>query len=109
MYGDPDATGKPAGDDLTEGKRTVLVALALDHADAADAKLLDESLGSPLDVEEVAELRRIIDASGAHAEVERRIDALTRESLAALDLAPVTEPARAVLRDLAAAATQRTL
>jgi geranylgeranyl diphosphate synthase type I len=109
VYGDPGATGKPAGDDLTEGKRTVLVALALEHAEAADGKRLDESLGSALSVEEVAELRRIIDASGAHAEVERRIDVLTHESLAALDIAPVTERARAVLRDLAAAATQRTL
>ena len=109
VYGDPEATGKPAGDDLTEGKRTVLVALALEHADGADAKRLDESLGRALSVEEVAGLRRIIDASGAHAEVERRIDVLTEDSLRALDGAPVTESARAVLRELAAAATQRTL
>jgi geranylgeranyl diphosphate synthase type I len=109
VYGDPSATGKPAGDDLTEGKRTVLVALALEHADAADAKRLDESLGAALSETEVAELRRIIDDSGAHAEVEHRIDVLTTESLAALEAAPVTEVARAVLRELAAAATQRTL
>ena len=32
VFGDPAATGKPAGDDLVEGKRTVLVALALDAA-----------------------------------------------------------------------------
>lgn len=32
VYGDPATTGKPAGDDLVEGKRTVLVALALDAA-----------------------------------------------------------------------------
>ena len=30
VFGDPAVTGKPAGDDLVEGKRTVLVALALD-------------------------------------------------------------------------------
>jgi len=109
VYGDPSQTGKPAGDDLTEGKRTVLVALALEHADPEEAKRLDAALGRPLSPEEVADLRRIIDISGAHAEVERRIDVLTRESLAALDRAPVTETARAVLRELAAAATQRAL
>ena len=109
VYGDPAATGKPAGDDLTEGKRTVLVALALDGAAPDDAKRLDAALGRDLSEEEVADLRRIIDASGAHAEVERRIDVLTAEALAALDRAPVTEPARAVLRELAAAATQRAL
>ena len=109
VYGDPESTGKPAGDDLTEGKRTVLVALALERADAGDAKRLDEALGTPLAVSEVAHLRRIIDDSGAHAEVERRIAELTTRSLAALDEAPVTAAARDVLRDLAAAATQRDL
>jgi geranylgeranyl diphosphate synthase, type I len=109
VFGDPARTGKPAGDDLTEGKRTVLVALTLEHADPVDAKRLDEALGRSLSPDEVADLRRIIDGSGAHAEVERRIDVLTQESLAALADAPVTETARAVLRDLAAAATQRAL
>ncbi len=32
VFGDPVTTGKPAGDDLREGKRTVLVAFALDQA-----------------------------------------------------------------------------
>jgi geranylgeranyl diphosphate synthase, type I len=109
VYGDPDVTGKPAGDDLTEGKRTVLVALALERAPTADAKLLDDALGSPLTPAEVEDLRRIIEACGAHAEVERRIDQLTAASLAALDEAPVTDLARRVLRDLTAAATQRTI
>ena len=109
VYGDPQVTGKPAGDDLTEGKRTVLVALALQHATDEDARRLDAALGSALTAEEVAELRRIIDDSGAHAEVEKRIGELTSRSLAALDEAPVTEVAREALRDLAAAATQRAI
>ncbi|MEP7089900.1 MAG: polyprenyl synthetase family protein [Nocardioidaceae bacterium] len=107
VYGDPGVTGKPAGDDLTEGKRTVLVALALQHAPAADAKRLDAGLGTALSVEQVAELRRIISESGAHAEVEQRIEELTTRSLTALDEVPVTDEARTVLRELAAAATQR--
>src|SRR3954451_24906090 len=109
VYGDPEVTGKPAGDDLTEGKRTVLVALALGRAPAPEAKRLDSALGTALTVEEVGDLRRIIEASGAHAEVEQRIGQLTATSLAALDEAPVTEVARTVLRQLAAAATQRVI
>jgi geranylgeranyl diphosphate synthase, type I len=107
VFGDPDVTGKPAGDDLSEGKRTVLVALALAQAPAEDAKRLDTRLGTRLDTDEVAELRRIIEDSGAHAEVERRIVELTDRSLAALAKASVAEPARVVLGELAAAATQR--
>ena len=61
VFGDPDATGKPAGDDLIEGKRTVLVALALDAAGRDDAARLDASLGRSLDEDQVAELRGVID------------------------------------------------
>src|SRR3954447_3760483 len=109
VYGDPEVTGKPAGDDLTEGKRTVLVALALERASTTDAKRLDSALGSALTGAEVEDLRRIIDGSGAAAEVERRIEDLTATSLQALATAPVTAVARQALEELAAAATQRVI
>jgi geranylgeranyl diphosphate synthase, type I len=109
VFGDPNVTGKPAGDDLTEGKRTVLVALAVERAAPADASRLDAALGSSLNLDEVEELRRIIEESGAHAEVEKRIGELTETSLAALDDAPITEVAREALRELAAAVTQRAI
>jgi geranylgeranyl diphosphate synthase, type I len=107
VFGDPATTGKPAGDDLIEGKRTVLVALALDAASPAEAALLDRSLGTDLSEDQVAELRRIIDACGAHAQVEAVIGELADHAVTALDKADLDEPARAVLRDLASAATQR--
>jgi geranylgeranyl diphosphate synthase type I len=107
VFGDPATTGKPAGDDLVEGKRTVLVALALDAAPASDAALLDRSLGTPLTADEVERLRGIIDASGAHAQVEAVIDRLTGISLEALERAAIDDDAREVLRGLASAVTQR--
>ncbi len=109
VFGDEATTGKPAGDDLVEGKRTVLVALALDAAPAEEAALLDRSLGTRLDAPLLAELRGIIDGSGAHAQVESVIDALVERSTAALAAAPVAEDARVVLAELAAAATDRTV
>jgi geranylgeranyl diphosphate synthase type I len=108
VYGDPEVTGKPAGDDLVEGKRTVLVALALDAAPPEDAERLDRALGTPLQPAEVEELRGIIDRSGAHAQVEAVIEQLAERALAALDRAPIDGHARGVLRGLATAATQRT-
>jgi geranylgeranyl diphosphate synthase type I len=107
VFGDPEVTGKPAGDDLTEGKRTVLVALALDALPPEDAKLLDGRLGTPLSAEEVALLRGLVERSGAREQVEQVIGRLTERALAALDAADVTDAARSVLRGLAAAATQR--
>ena len=107
VFGDPGATGKPAGDDLIEGKRTVLVALALDASPPAEAARLDAALGTALTPEEVAELRAIIDASGAHAQVEAVIEELAGHAVTALDRADVDDHAREVLRGLASAATQR--
>jgi len=109
VFGDSEVTGKPAGDDLSEGKRTVLVALAVDRAPTRDAAVLDDLLGHALGAEDVRELRRIIEDSGAHAAVETMIDELTSRSLEALKQAPVTPVARGVLRALATAATQRVL
>ncbi len=107
VFGDPEVTGKPAGDDLVEGKRTVLVALALDAAGRDDAALLDSLLGTPLSVADVDRLREVIDTSGAHAQVEEVIAALADRALITLDGAEIHGAARGVLRELAAAATQR--
>src|SRR5206468_7043457 len=74
VYGDPAVTGKPAGDDLREGKRTLLVALAVERAGTAARALLDRLLGDPaLSADGVAALREAIEDTGAPAEVERMI------------------------------------
>jgi geranylgeranyl diphosphate synthase type I len=109
VFGDPATTGKPAGDDLVEGKRTVLIALALDGLDAVDREHLDTSLGNPLSQTQVAELRRLINSSGAHEQVEQVITGLTERALEALAEADIRAGARSVLSELAAAATQRTV
>jgi geranylgeranyl diphosphate synthase type I len=109
VFGDPSVTGKPAGDDLVEGKRTVLVALALRGASPGDAEALDRALGQPLSAEEVDELRRIIEASGAREQVEASIAALTESALTALAATRVEERAGEVLLGLARAATQRSV
>ncbi|WP_231123857.1 polyprenyl synthetase family protein [Nocardioides sambongensis] len=112
VFGDPATTGKPAGDDLVEGKRTVLVAHALAAAPAAEARRLDAALGGPLTADEIDELRGIIERSGARQRVERTIEELSGQALTALhagrDEAGWDERACGVLEQLAAAATQRT-
>jgi geranylgeranyl diphosphate synthase type I len=109
VFGDPAVTGKPAGDDLREGKRTVLIALALDALSPAEARDLDAALGTALDATDIERLQALIAGSGAREQVEAVITKLTDTSLAALDVSDVHEPARAVLHELADAATRRTL
>jgi len=110
VFGDPAQTGKPAGDDLREGKRTVLVATALESASPGQQSLIRANLGDPaLNAAGVAALREVITQTGALAHVEALIEQLTLQSLAALDSADIDESAREVLIGLAHAATARSV
>jgi geranylgeranyl diphosphate synthase type I len=108
VFGDPDRTGKPAGDDLREGKRTVLVAYALEHASPAQAVAVETLLGDPfLTGDGVDTLRQIIVDTGALRRVERLVDDLVGAAASALADADITAGARAALTDLITAATVR--
>ncbi|WP_191090003.1 polyprenyl synthetase family protein [Nesterenkonia ebinurensis] len=81
VFGDPEVTGKPVGDDLREGKRTQLISYAVGRLPAAAAAELKQLLGSPhLAEPEVRSARRLIVESGALAEVARNIEQLREDS-----------------------------
>jgi geranylgeranyl diphosphate synthase type I len=108
VFGDPAVTGKPAGDDLREGKRTLLVALARHHPDAAAAAPVEHALGKPdLTPDEVGDARAALEELGVVAEVEERIDALTASGLDALAGADLDPAGRERLTALAGAAAHR--
>lgn len=109
VFGDPSVTGKPAGDDMREGKRTVLVAEAMATATPSQNAVLRRFLGDPgLTPSGLAALREVVVSTGALARVERRIEDLTETSLCALDSARLVDPyAAAALRQLVDAATRR--
>ncbi len=112
VYGDPSVTGKPSGDDLREGKRTVLLALALARADAADpdsAALLRSRIGTDLTHAQVAGLREVITGLGAVDELERIIDDLTARARGALARSGAAGDAVELLESMITAATDRTL
>jgi len=110
VFGDPAETGKPAGDDLREGKRTVLVAAALERSSAAQAGIVRRYLGDPhLDEQGVAALREVIEQTGALDAVEVLIEQRTSEARAALAAAPLESAAADVLDALAVAATSRSV
>jgi geranylgeranyl diphosphate synthase, type I len=109
VFGDPAATGKPAGDDLREGKRTVLVGYVRTLGGEPQVARLEEALGRPdLTEEDVEELRALITACGALASTEELIERLSREAFAALDRLGAEDVPMAALRGLATAAVRRT-
>ena len=102
VFGDTDRTGKPVGEDLREGKPTMLYAYAVEAADGADAKLLADRFGAPdLTADEIAELQGILEATGARHRVERTIDRRVEEAVAALQRAPLMDGAGIHLAELA--------
>ncbi len=108
LFGDPAQTGKPAGDDIREGKRTVLLAITGARASAAQATIIGRRLGDPqLDEAGVAEVRAVITGTGALAECELMIDRHVAEALSALDAAPIADEAKTALAELAVTATVR--
>ncbi len=108
VFGDPAQTGKPAGDDVREGKHTVLLAIARARATDRQAAVIERYLGDPLlDEAGTAEIRTVITDTGAVAECEAMIGRHVGEAVAALAAAPVTGEARDALADLAVAATAR--
>jgi geranylgeranyl diphosphate synthase type I len=102
VFGDPDLTGKPVGEDLREGKATMLANLALERDPGGGTTILGRRFGSPdLTDQEVAEMQGIIEATGAKAQVEDTIaDLLDQSAKAMADLA-LTGEALAALEDLA--------
>lgn len=107
VYGDPGVTGKPSGDDLREGKRTLLLARGVALAPSADAEFLLSLLGSDLNDAELDRARRILVDSGAVASIEAEIDTLTTRAVSSIDSGPVSDHGRDTLRALARAATRR--
>ncbi len=102
VFGAPEKTGKPAGNDLRAGKRTALIEEAekrlnqdafapitrvLGKADAADA--------------DIAAAMELLERSGARAAVEQRVEKQCEEAQAALQNAGLTDEGTRLLEQLA--------
>lgn len=103
VFGDPEVTGKPAGDDLREGKRTILIARTAELTDDAGRELLSRGLGY---AEYIDRLRELIVSTGAAEAVEADIGSLEREAEEALEA--LGDSAQIHLRELLLKATRRT-
>ncbi|MCZ2402348.1 polyprenyl synthetase family protein [Paenarthrobacter sp. Z7-10] len=105
VFGDPANTGKPAGDDLREGKRTVLVGYTLEKASPEQATFVDERLGiQDLTEDEIGRIRQIISGSGALASTEILIGSYSSAAFTALEALDIGGVPATSLRLLAEAA-----
>ncbi|GAA3760220.1 polyprenyl synthetase family protein [Salinactinospora qingdaonensis] len=111
IYGDPARTGKPIGDDLREGKRTLLLAIGLRRAEERDssaAEALRAAVGdAELTDDDVRVVGKLLDELGAREAVERQVRELLDSGLQRIGKAPIKATAREALRTLALEATSR--
>ncbi|MFC3456151.1 polyprenyl synthetase family protein [Amycolatopsis speibonae] len=108
LFGDPGATGKPVFDDLREGKRTLVLAVAVGEANQDQKDFLTEHVGDAgLSDDTARQVLDIITSTGAPATVERMIVERHAEAVAALDDKVLPRAAVATLRRIADDAVHR--
>ena len=107
-YTEPEAvTGKPSGLDLKEHKVTLPLIAALAAMGTVDRRLVAELMDTPDPGDElVAEVIRLVEATGGLAYARRRALELAQQADAELDILP-SSPARDVLRDSITYAVER--
>ena len=107
VFGDPQITGKGAGDDLREGKRTYLLALTWQNASTSEREKLARGLGNPeMTDNELDELRDIVARRGRklHEEV---ISTFEAQGFLALESSRFTPEQRDALSQVAAMLIKR--
>lgn len=100
-FGDSSRTGKPVGDDLREGKPTPMLAIASQRADSQQRDVLSRVGSSDLSFDEVIDIQAVFTDTGALAQVEADITALTGQAIESLENAALTAEALEALRELA--------
>ncbi len=102
VFGDPAVTGKPVADDLREGKPTLLASLAASRVTGRERRWFSDRFGAAdLGEADVLALQKLIEETGARAEVEATIASLVARSEAALERLRLTGQARDALGQLA--------
>jgi geranylgeranyl diphosphate synthase type I len=109
IWGDPRATGKPAGSDLRARKKSAPVVAALASGGAAAARLAElYAARGPLDRRAVRDAARLVEQAGGRAWTLREIRRRTESALRQLDGLGIDPAARDGLGELVSAITERT-
>jgi len=105
VIGSESETGKPAGDDVREGKRTLLLAHALASSGHEDRERIGSAVGG--DVKAVADAVDVLVRSGAIDAAEDEISRLASEAKSGLEAIPMDATIRAELVELFEAMSAR--
>ena len=108
VFGDAEVTGKPSGDDLIEGKRTVLATLAREDLPSTQRRIFDELIGAPeITPGQVRMLQQTIRDSAAVQQVEDMISRNVDRATGSLVNAPLHKGVTQQLVTMAERAARR--
>ena len=102
VFGQEERTGKPVGDDLREGKPTLMLAVVHERAQGAERDLLARVGDADLDDQAITDLQALFVSTGALDVAEAEIAALAGRAVTALPALRLPPHADLALRDLAA-------
>lgn len=107
VFGDTAITGKPVGDDLREGKPTLLLAYAYEKANEKQRRVLDH-VGSPdLASSDISDMQSVIAETNALQDIENTISSLRDEAIHVLQQSKMEGAAVVALEELAHYVTDR--
>lgn len=107
VWGDPAVTGKPSGDDLREGKATLIWVLGEQRLTGEAARAMGR-VGTPrARADDIPLLQSALEEAGVREEIERRVAVELETADRALDDAPLTADGVAGLRSVARAIAWR--
>ncbi len=102
LFGDPEKTGKPVGNDLREGKKTLLVQYAAAHASVAERKRLATVLQNPdITADDVSWVQTLVKESGAEKQTRQKAAEylmVAEEALADIPESPSVDLLREIIR-----------
>ncbi len=107
-FGDSSVTGKPVGDDIREGKPTLLLALARKTASPSQLDALAQAGNREMSDRHMQLTQEVMIATGAVAALEAEISDLTEQALAALSTMDLDGGAVPALAELAEFVAYRT-
>jgi len=88
LFGESEKTGKPTGNDIREGKKTVILYETYINASAADRKWLEMILGTEVTKKDMHKVRQLMTETGALKKSQERASNYVAKALKSLDSLP---------------------
>lgn len=101
FFGDEEVTGKPAGSDIREGKKTLIYSLLMDRALQKDGDFIRQCLGrDDLKKDDIVKLRSIANQSGACELHEKMASEFHKNAIEIIEKVRINNDSKKVLTDI---------